>query len=100
MRSTSIPNRMSPGKDVPKSYYKSVKMGLKGGGCPIGTVPIRRITKDDLIRAKLHSQMYASKINPLVDGQDGTHVSYIFITIRKRNFKCIFYYNFCYYIVL
>ncbi|XP_077251414.1 protein neprosin-like [Tasmannia lanceolata] len=30
----------------------SLKIGFKNGGCPLGTVPIRRIKKEDLIRAK------------------------------------------------
>ncbi|XP_077251418.1 protein neprosin-like [Tasmannia lanceolata] len=30
----------------------SLKVGLKDGGCPLGTVPIRRITKEELKRAK------------------------------------------------
>ena len=55
---------MRPEKEVPKPDSKPVKMGLEGGGCPFGTVPIRRTSKDDLLRAKL-----------------GTHVSY--------NFKCM-----------
>ncbi|XP_034707310.1 uncharacterized protein LOC117930740 [Vitis riparia] len=39
----------------------------------MGTVPIRRTTKDDLIRAKLYSEMHASKINPLTDEEPGKH---------------------------
>ncbi|XP_077251753.1 protein neprosin-like [Tasmannia lanceolata] len=34
------------------SLGMSLKTGLKNGGCPLGTVPIRRIKKEDLIRAK------------------------------------------------
>ncbi|XAR55053.1 hypothetical protein NMG60_11030430 [Bertholletia excelsa] len=34
---------------------RSAKIGLKGGGCPWGTVPIRRTTKEDLIRQMLIS---------------------------------------------
>ncbi|KAH7844916.1 hypothetical protein Vadar_033074 [Vaccinium darrowii] len=45
-----------------------VSLGLKGGGCPVGTVPIRRITKGDLIRERL-----ASKITSLEDNNPGTH---------------------------
>ena len=81
MRSTSIPRRVSPENEVRKLDYKPMNIGLEGGGCPIGTVPIRRTTKDDLIRAKFHSEMYASKLNPLIKGQPGIHVSYNFFTI-------------------
>ncbi|WJZ82237.1 hypothetical protein VitviT2T_002011 [Vitis vinifera] len=73
MRPTSPPRRVSPEKEVPKPDYKHVKIGLEGGGCPMGTVPIRRTTKDDLIRAKLYSEMHASKINPLTDEEPGKH---------------------------
>ena len=55
-------------------------MGLEGGRMLIGTVPIRRTIRDNLIRAKLRSQMYAPKIN---DIQSGTYVSYNFIIITK-----------------
>ena len=79
MRPTSPPRRVSPEKEVPKPDYKHVKIGLEGGGCPMGTVPIRRTTKGDLIRAKLYSEMHASKINPLTDEEPGKHVSYNFV---------------------
>ncbi|RVX09982.1 hypothetical protein CK203_012828 [Vitis vinifera] len=43
-----------------------------GVGCPIGTVPIRRVEKEDLIRAKafskLHTKAYAENNHPLADG--------------------------------
>ncbi|KAH7843032.1 hypothetical protein Vadar_011957 [Vaccinium darrowii] len=45
-----------------------VRLGLKGGGCPVGTVPIRRITKGDLMRDRL-----ASKITSLEVNNPGTH---------------------------
>ncbi|XP_047312464.1 uncharacterized protein LOC124915746 [Impatiens glandulifera] len=34
---------------------------FKEGGCPVGTVPIRRTTKADLIRQKQHSSKFGSK---------------------------------------
>lgn len=30
----------------------SIEIGLKDEGCPSGTVPIKRVTKDDLIRMR------------------------------------------------
>ena len=43
-----------------------------GVGCPIGTVPIRRVEKEDLILAKafskLHTKAYAENCHPLADG--------------------------------
>ena len=81
MQSTSIPRRVSQEKKVPKLDFEPVNIVLEGGGCPVGTVPIRRTTKDDLIRAKVYSKIHALKMNPLVDDQPGTHVSYNFFTI-------------------
>ncbi|XP_075101993.1 protein neprosin-like [Nicotiana tabacum] len=37
----------------------SFKMGLKDGGCPMGTVPIRKTTKEDLIRERRFNASYA-----------------------------------------
>ncbi|KAG5554169.1 hypothetical protein RHGRI_011885 [Rhododendron griersonianum] len=45
------------------NFTKPVSIGLKGGGCPIGTVPIRRITKEDLIRERLSSRTMSSDDN-------------------------------------
>ncbi|XP_060965727.1 protein neprosin-like [Cannabis sativa] len=41
----------------------SINSGLKGEKCPTGFVPIRRTTKEDLIRAKLFTKSYTSRIN-------------------------------------
>nr|XP_010326960.1 uncharacterized protein LOC104649445 [Solanum lycopersicum] len=38
---------------ISTSNYKLSKIRLSDEGCPVGTVPIRRITKEDLIRHKL-----------------------------------------------
>ncbi|XP_050259836.1 uncharacterized protein LOC126704888 [Quercus robur] len=46
---------------------------LNGKGCPDGLVPIRRTTKDDLKRAKLATEIHASKYNPLTTDKHGTH---------------------------
>ncbi|XP_062162078.1 protein neprosin-like [Alnus glutinosa] len=47
----------------------SLNFGLKGAGCPYGTVPIIRINKDDLTRAKMLSTIYSSNI----DEEPGHH---------------------------
>uniref|UniRef100_A0A7N2MY05 Neprosin activation peptide domain-containing protein n=1 Tax=Quercus lobata TaxID=97700 RepID=A0A7N2MY05_QUELO len=47
---------------------------LNGKGCPDGLVPIRRTTKDDLKRAKLATEIHASKYNPLTTDKHGTHL--------------------------
>jgi hypothetical protein len=47
---------------------------LKGPGCPYGTVPVIRISKDDLSRPKMLSKIYSSNI----DEEPGYHVSISF----------------------
>ncbi|CAL5375821.1 unnamed protein product [Camellia sinensis] len=64
MKPTSLPKR--PRDQVSSNVSKPLHIGLKGGGCPIGTVPIRRTTKEDLIREKL-----ASKIMTPADDTSG-----------------------------
>ncbi|KAL7188855.1 hypothetical protein ACSBR1_038667 [Camellia fascicularis] len=51
MKPTSLPNRSRD--QVSSKDSKPLHIGLKGGDCPVGTVPIRRTTKKDLIREKL-----------------------------------------------
>ncbi|KAK6912016.1 Neprosin, partial [Dillenia turbinata] len=50
-------------------------IGLTEGRCPEGTVIIRRITKDDLLREKLFEEKYGSKIKPLMPGDPGFHLA-------------------------
>ncbi|XP_043700403.1 probable (S)-N-methylcoclaurine 3'-hydroxylase isozyme 2 [Telopea speciosissima] len=44
------------------SRVKHVDLGLEGGGCPSETVPIRRTSKEDLIRAKAFAKSHSRKI--------------------------------------
>ncbi|WCJ25429.1 hypothetical protein M5689_007313 [Euphorbia peplus] len=44
------------------SSYGPKKLWANGKGCPTGSVPIRRITKDDLIKAKRAGELYASNL--------------------------------------
>ncbi|CAL5375844.1 unnamed protein product [Camellia sinensis] len=55
MKPTSLPKRSRD--QVSSNVSKPLNIGLKGGGCPVGTVPIRRTTKEDLIREKLASKI-------------------------------------------
>ncbi|KAF8379463.1 hypothetical protein HHK36_028899 [Tetracentron sinense] len=76
-----------PAFDHPLSFPKGVRkngasleakplsIGLKGGGCPFGTVPIRRTTKDDLRRAKSFSEIYAGNMGTLTKERPGYHVN-------------------------
>ncbi|CAL5442425.1 unnamed protein product [Camellia sinensis] len=55
MKPISLPNRSRD--QVSSKDSKPLHIGLKGGDCPVGTVPIRRTTKEDLIREKLASKI-------------------------------------------
>ncbi|KAK4728701.1 hypothetical protein R3W88_021689 [Solanum pinnatisectum] len=54
--------------DTSPNINKPFNIGLKGGGCPTGTIPIRRITKDDLIRQTLSSLIRGADESPDGDG--------------------------------
>lgn len=54
------------------SFEKPSKIGLKGGGCPSGTVPIKRVTKEDLIR---HQHMQDMKKN--LNDHVSSHIIFI-----------------------
>ncbi|KAM3343879.1 hypothetical protein P3S68_025969 [Capsicum galapagoense] len=58
----TLPNLLGDGTS--SNINRPFSIGLKGGGCPTGTVPIRRTTKDDLIRQDI-------KLSVL-DGTDST----------------------------
>ncbi|KAM6576082.1 hypothetical protein CsatB_027919 [Cannabis sativa] len=64
MGPSSHPNPMVRENKPPKNVKQvSINNGLKGEKCPAGFIPIRRITKEDLIRAKLFTKSYTSRIN-------------------------------------
>jgi len=48
-----------------------------GGGCPLGTVPIRRMSKKDLSQANaLSKKIFSSRMHPTgTEMPPGTHVS-------------------------
>ncbi|KAM3263393.1 hypothetical protein P3L10_000387 [Capsicum annuum] len=52
--------------DTSSNIHRPYNIELEGGGCPTGTVPIRRITKDDLIQQGFLSQIRGA----LPDGDD------------------------------
>ncbi|XP_028099913.1 uncharacterized protein LOC114299388 [Camellia sinensis] len=64
MKPTSLPKRSRD--QVSSNVRKPLHIGLKDRGCPVGTVPIRRTTKEDLITEKL-----ASKIMTPADDTSG-----------------------------
>ncbi|WCJ22513.1 hypothetical protein M5689_004599 [Euphorbia peplus] len=55
------------------SYFRPENFWVNGRGCPVGTVPIKKITKDDLLKAKLAAELYASNLNPQTTERPGVH---------------------------
>lgn len=59
--------------DQTSSAPKSIISGVEErGGCPLGTVPIRRVGKEDLKRAQILSKSYAKRT--LASEPAGYHV--------------------------
>uniref|UniRef100_A0A3Q7HVX9 Neprosin PEP catalytic domain-containing protein n=2 Tax=Solanum lycopersicum TaxID=4081 RepID=A0A3Q7HVX9_SOLLC len=82
----TLPNLQ--GDDTSSNINSPFTIGLKDGGCPTGTVPIRRITKDDLIRQRFLSQIRGADESPYGDDMefsvfDGTNSSIPFKGGRK-----------------
>ncbi|KAF8400351.1 hypothetical protein HHK36_013655 [Tetracentron sinense] len=76
MRPTSIPSGISDkasSMEEPSTIRPS-KIGLKRG-CPLGTVPIRRTQKEDLIRVKSIPKKDPTNIEPQTDSAPGHHVN-------------------------
>lgn len=71
MKPSIAPKRLVSSKNTLNTQYLKMKLGLDDGGCPFGTVPIRRTTKDDLIRPKLYGDSRINAVEPL-----DTHVSF------------------------
>ncbi|XP_077240249.1 protein neprosin-like [Tasmannia lanceolata] len=62
MRPNSFPKETI--RDGASSVGKQLQIGLKDGGCPTGTVPIRRTQKEDLIRAKSSNMPQPTSSDP------------------------------------
>ncbi|KAJ8449293.1 hypothetical protein Cgig2_002425 [Carnegiea gigantea] len=70
MRPSYISNRNKSAKtssEEDKILLNSIK--LNDGGCPTGTVPIRRYSKDDYIKIMQFTKEYASKAKPNANQQ-------------------------------
>ncbi|XP_038687461.1 uncharacterized protein LOC119986838 [Tripterygium wilfordii] len=52
---------------------RSKSLWADGEGCPVGTVPIKKTTEEDLINAKLASKIYDKQYKPLTQQEPGTH---------------------------
>ncbi|PIA27016.1 hypothetical protein AQUCO_08400053v1 [Aquilegia coerulea] len=76
MRPTSLPKGFSTSSGGSSHVKPSEIEQLEGKGCPIGTVPIKRITKEDLIRTRS-----LSNVHPLTVGSPGAHVSHFFLSV-------------------
>ncbi|KAE9451856.1 hypothetical protein C3L33_16243, partial [Rhododendron williamsianum] len=64
MKPTSLPKRKRD--QVSSEDKEPIHIGLIGRGCPVGTVPIRRVTKEDLIRERNASKVMSFADNTLV----------------------------------
>ncbi|KAJ4964029.1 hypothetical protein NE237_023968 [Protea cynaroides] len=62
-------------KEISPSRVEHLDLRLQGGGCPSGTVPIRRTTKEDLIRWKSFSNSSGNIHQFLNEGTGKTHVN-------------------------
>ncbi|XP_038687468.1 uncharacterized protein LOC119986845 [Tripterygium wilfordii] len=49
-----------------------------GKGCPTGTVPIKRKTKDDLIKIRMATEIYDESYKPLTIQEPGTHYAILY----------------------
>ncbi|KAK9147746.1 hypothetical protein Scep_006503 [Stephania cephalantha] len=64
MKPSFVPKELFPKSEVAARHQISTAM-LIDGGCPEGTVPIKRTTKEDLLRAKAFNDLHGSIIHPL-----------------------------------
>ncbi|KAJ0962700.1 hypothetical protein J5N97_027822 [Dioscorea zingiberensis] len=72
LRPNSYPDGLFDDDILSSTNVTSIEIGLKDGNtCPSGTVPIRRVSKDDLIR--MRTSFKNMKMNPPVKN-DETHV--------------------------
>ncbi|KAF4388795.1 hypothetical protein G4B88_019072 [Cannabis sativa] len=78
MRPSSRPKgAMNENKPTNKERHVSIKSQFKSKRCPSGTVPIRRMTKEDLIKAKLFTKAHSSRISSLTSKNAGVHQSIV-----------------------
>ncbi|KAI8568716.1 hypothetical protein RHMOL_Rhmol02G0222200 [Rhododendron molle] len=77
MKPTSSPRKARG--EVALNGTKPTSTGLRGRSCPLGTVPIRRVTREDLIREKLASKTIS-------DGP-GTHYAVIRTRVTGKKFS-------------
>ncbi|KAH7839527.1 hypothetical protein Vadar_005367 [Vaccinium darrowii] len=70
MKPISLPKRRRD--QVSSNDKEHLQIGLSGGGCPVGTVPLRRVTKEDLVRER-----NASKVMSFVDNTPGAHYAVV-----------------------
>ena len=62
------------------SQTRSSMIGLPRGACPLGTVPIRRTTKEDLIAIRSLSD----NIHPQSATNPGVYVSFLSYILERR----------------
>ncbi|KAF5194432.1 hypothetical protein FRX31_015981 [Thalictrum thalictroides] len=77
MRPSSVPKKVDNGTlSTTKTRHFNFTLAMPNPmNCPLGTVPIRRTSKADLIRAKSFTETFAAKIHPQTVLTPGRHVS-------------------------
>lgn len=88
---------MLQGDDISSNNNRPFNIELEGGGCPVGTVPIRRITKDDLIRQRLTKQMRGGDDSPDGDVSLLQEFLQLFDFQKFKTLLYIFLHKMCHY---
>ncbi|KAF9625087.1 hypothetical protein IFM89_018699, partial [Coptis chinensis] len=79
--SSSRPKRKTSETSSVSTHSRVAQKDLITVDCPQGTVPIRRIGKEDLLRAKSFTESYASNIHPMTKETPGEH----YAIVRSKN---------------
>ncbi|XP_048501592.1 uncharacterized protein LOC125497913 [Beta vulgaris subsp. vulgaris] len=78
MRPSIVPELLEARTFYPKNEVIIDSVQLEDGGCPVGTIPIKRWSKDEFIRMKRFTENYASSSKPnAIQGQPGTHFAIV-----------------------
>ncbi|XP_038687466.1 uncharacterized protein LOC119986844 [Tripterygium wilfordii] len=75
------PNQYPKGRiyeDSFTTHQPFINIWQNGQGCPTGTVPIKRITRDDFIKIQLVREIYAETYEPLTIQEPGTHYAILY----------------------
>ena len=80
MRPSVVPKWRTNANTFSTQIREAKRLKLKHGGCPKGTVPIRRVTKDYLIQMRQMSKRFGSRLKSNGFEPQGIYVSLNFCT--------------------